>query len=105
MTLDDVKLEGIAFLQGLVSVGLNGAKVIEVIGTTIASDEAVSLRVVEPLTCPVNCAILVSNLHCPCGCVYRVQNLIRLTGYVCSRVCAPGKIQSAGKWLLAKSLV
>jgi hypothetical protein len=44
-----LELDLIAFLQTLVSLGRNCAVVHKDIGAIIASDEAVSLRVIEPL--------------------------------------------------------
>jgi hypothetical protein len=49
LTLNDVELDVVAFLQALVSVALDGAVVDEDIRAFIATDEAISLGVVEPL--------------------------------------------------------
>jgi len=49
LSLYDVELDFVAFLQALVSVELNCAVMHKHVGTVISPDKAVTLRVVEPL--------------------------------------------------------
>jgi hypothetical protein len=49
LTLNDVKLNVIAFLQAFVSIDLDRAVVDEDVGAVISSDKSISLRVVKPL--------------------------------------------------------
>ena len=49
LTLNDFELYPIALGQGLEAVPLDGAEVNEDVGASLAGDEAVTLRVVEPL--------------------------------------------------------
>lgn len=51
LAFGDLELDLIAFLQTLVSFGSNCAVVHKNVGAVIASDEAVSLCVIEPLYC------------------------------------------------------
>jgi hypothetical protein len=51
-TRDDGEFNIITLTQGLVSLSLDGTEVTKHIGTAIAPDEAVSLRIVEPLYLP-----------------------------------------------------
>ena len=50
-SLDDVKLDFIAFFEALVAFALNGCVMDEDVGSIIASEETVSLSVVKPLHC------------------------------------------------------
>src|SRR3974390_696718 len=49
LTLNDLELDGVAFLEALVAGGGDGTIVNEHIGAAIASDESVSLCIVKPL--------------------------------------------------------
>jgi len=50
-SLDDVKLNLIAFFQAFVSLALNGTVVNEDVGSSVATEKAVALRIIEPLYC------------------------------------------------------
>jgi|HubBroStandDraft_2_1064218.scaffolds.fasta_scaffold1495175_1 hypothetical protein len=50
-SLDDIELHLIAFFQALVPLALDGAVVDEDVRPALAAEEAVALRVVEPLNC------------------------------------------------------
>lgn len=49
MPLHDVKLDLVALLQALISIELNRAVVNKDVRTVVPADEAVTLRIVEPL--------------------------------------------------------
>src|ERR1700744_1527386 len=50
-SLDDVEFNLITFLQAFVSLALNGTVVNEDVGSSLAAEKAVALRVIEPLYC------------------------------------------------------
>jgi hypothetical protein len=82
-TLDDVELDIVALLQGLVAVGLNGTKV----GPPSRPTKPHSFALLNHFTCPVNCAFLVSYLHAPGGC-YSSRTLRELPFEMRQVICA-----------------
>ena len=65
LTLYDFKLYVITLLQALVTFGADGAVMDENIRTVIASDEAESLGIVEPLNLTFDARHLPSSVHKP----------------------------------------
>jgi hypothetical protein len=51
LALDDLEFDRVALLQALISIARNGAVVDENVRSTITPEEAVPLRIVEPLHC------------------------------------------------------
>lgn len=64
LALDDLKLDGIAFLQGLEAFTLNGRVVNEDVSSALLADEAVTLGIIEPLHFTLQCCHLRSSLMC-----------------------------------------
>ena len=50
-SLDDIELNGLTFLQAAEAAGLNCRVVNENVLAVLAADEAITLRVIEPLHC------------------------------------------------------
>ena len=49
LSLDDIELHVVAFLQALIPIYLNSAVVDEHVGSVVTADKPVSFRVIEPL--------------------------------------------------------